>query len=493
MKLAGTTFRRLLAGLVAISAVLLLLFIFFATRSVLDIWDRIQELPVGLFYTYLAIIAAFVFGAIWLVYKLLKPSKNDSFLDNEDVTEDSVLQEIEHAEKVGMDTEQLRRELEQLQERKESGTIYVALFGNVSTGKSSIIKSLLPDADIDISVKGGSTQEISKYTWSSDSNDQLVLTDLPGRNEASGSLDEMASDEAIRAQIVVYVTDSDLSRTQFDDIQELLSFGKPLIVVLNKSDRYSKEERQLLKQRFDERMVDKARLVFVQSGGREEVIRIDKDGKESALIRTRQADVNELAEALQSEIDEQSTLLESLRDASVFVLVKQKLDLEKIDFRRDKAEAIVRSSTRKAVMGAMASVSPGADIVIQGYLGTRMVKELCDLYNSPVKQLDIDKFLDFSQDQMKKSVPIVLAVAGNGLKAFPGVGTVAGGLVHAVAYGMIFDALGKSVSKTLEQRGQLRAAPAALTFKEMLNENLESRAKLFAKLVFEQRKEKPND
>ena len=493
MKLAGTTFRRLLAGLVAISAVLLLLFIFFATRSVLDIWDRIQELPVGLFYTYLAIIAAFVLGAIWLVYKLLKPSKNDSFLDNEDVTEDSVLQEIEHAEKVGMDTGQLRRELEQLQERKESGTIYVALFGNVSTGKSSIIKSLLPDADIDISVKGGSTQEISKYTWSSDSNDQLVLTDLPGRNEASGSLDEMASDEAIRAQIVVYVTDSDLSRTQFDDIQELLSFGKPLIVVLNKSDRYSKEERQLLKQRFDERMVDKARLVFVQSGGREEVIRIDKDGKESALIRTRQADVNELAEALQSEIDEQSTLLESLRDASVFVLVKQKLDLEKIDFRRDKAEAIVRSSTRKAVMGAMASVSPGADIVIQGYLGTRMVKELCDLYNSPVKQLDIDKFLDFSQDQMKKSVPIVLAVAGNGLKAFPGVGTVAGGLVHAVAYGMIFDALGKSVSKTLEQRGQLRAAPAALTFKEMLNENLESRAKLFAKLVFEQRKEKPND
>lgn len=487
MKLAGNTFRRLLAGLVAISALLLLLFIFFATRSVLDIWDRIQELPVAIFYSYLAVIAAFVLGAIWLIYKLLKPSKNASLLDNKDVTEESVLQEIEHAEKVGMDTDQLRRELEQLQERKESGTIYVALFGNVSTGKSSIVKSLLPDADINISVRGGSTQEISQYTWSSGSGDQLVLADLPGRNEASGSLDEMASDEAIRAQIVVYVTDSDLSRTQFEDIQELQSFGKPLVVVLNKSDRYNDEERVLLKQRFEERMTNKARLVFVQSGGREEVIRIDKDGKETALIRTRKADVNELAEALQSEIDDQSNLLETLRDASVFVLVKQKLDAEKAGFRRDKAAAIVKSSTRKAVMGAMASVSPGADIVIQGYLGTRMVKELCELYNSPVKQLDIDKFLDFSQDQMKKSIPLVLAVAGNGLKAFPGIGTVAGGLVHAVAYGMIFDALGNSVSKTLEQRGQLKAAPAALTFKEMLSENLDSRAKLFAKLVFEQR------
>lgn len=476
-----------MAGLVAISAMLLLLFIFFATRSVLDIWDRIQELPVALFYTYLTMIAAFIIGAIWLVYKLLKPST--ALIDNENVTEESVLEEIERAEHFGMDTDELRRELEQLQARKESGTIYVALFGNVSTGKSSIIKSLLPDADIDINVRGGSTQEISQYTWSSGSGDQLVLTDLPGRNEASGSLDEIASDEAIRAQVVVYVTDSDLSRTQFNDIQELLSFGKPMIVVLNKSDRYNEEERQLLKQRFDERISDKARLVFVQSGGEEEVIRIDKEGKETALIRTRKADVNELAETLQAEIDQQSDLLESLRDASVFVLVKQKLDEEKVGFRQQKAEAIVKSSTRKAVLGAMASVSPGADIVIQGYLGTRMVKELCELYNSPVKQLDIDKFLDFSQDQMKKSVPLVLAVAGNGLKAFPGIGTVAGGLVHAVAYGMIFDALGKSVSKTLEQRGQLRAAPAALTFKEMLSENLESRAKLFAKLVFEQRAE----
>ena len=488
MKPAGTTLRRLLAGLVAISAVLLLLFIFFATQSILDIWDRIQELPVALFYTYIAVIAAFILGAIWLVYKLLKPSSHTSF-DNEHITEESVLEEIEHAEKVGMDTDELRRELERLQERKASGTIYVALFGNVSTGKSSIIKSLLPDANIDISVKGGSTQEISQYTWSSGSGDQLVLTDLPGRNEASGSLDEMANDEAIRAQIVVYATDSDLSRSQFEDIQTLLSFGKPLIVVLNKSDRYNDEERQLLKQRFEEHMIDKASLVFVQSGGREEVIRIDKDGKESALIRTRKANVSELAEALQTEIDEQSDLLETLRDASVFVLVKQKLDVEKGDFRREKAAAIVKSSTRKAVVGAMASVSPGADIVIQGYLGTRMVKDLCDLYESPVKQLDIDKFLDFSQDQMKKSVPLVLAVAGNGLKAFPGIGTVAGGLVHAVAYGMIFDALGNSVSKTLEQRGQLKAAPAALTFKEMLSDNLDSRAKLFAKLVFDQRTE----
>ena len=490
MKQAGSKFRRVLALLVAIASVLLLLFIFFATRSVLDIWERMQLLPAGLFYTYMTLIAAFILAAAWLIWRLLKPVSLSSTHDIDNISKESVIDDIEHAEKQGMDTAALRRELEELESRKETGTIYVALFGNVSTGKSSIIKSLLPDADIDISVRGGSTQEISQYTWSSTSGDRLVLTDLPGRNEASGSLDEMSNDEAVRAQLVIYVTDSDLSRSQFNDIKELQSFGKPMVIALNKSDRYNDEEKQLLRQRFSERIENKAQLVFVQSGGEEEVIRIDKDGVESVHIRPRKARIEELAEALQEEIDTQSGLLDNLRDASVFVLVKQKLDAEKMGFRQKKAAAIVKSSTRKAVLGAMASVSPGADIVVQGYLGTRMVKDLCELYNAPVKQLDIDKFLDFSQDQLKKSIPLILAVAGNGLKAFPGIGTVAGGLVHAVAYGMIFDALGKSVTKTLEQRGQLRAAPAALTFKEMLSENLESRAGLFARLVFDQRNEK---
>jgi len=236
---------------------------------------------------------------------------------------------------------------------------------------------------------------------------------------------------------------------------------------------------------LDEKVVN---LVFVQSGGEEEVLKIYPDGREEKIIRERKADVSTLAESLQDEIDTQSDLLESLRDASVFVLVKQKLDVAKNEFREDKAEAIIKSSTRKAVLGALAAISPGSDLVIQGVLGTQMVKGLCALYNVPVRQLDIDKLLDFSGSQMKKSTPLILAVAGNGMKAFPGIGTVTGGLTHAVAYGLIFDALGHAVNKTLQQRGKLQPAPTAITFKEMLSEDLEARAKLFAKLVFDTKK-----
>jgi len=399
------------------------------------------------------------------------------------------LKELDHAEETGMDIAVMRREIEVLQERKNAGTIHVALFGDVSTGKSSIVKALLPDAKLEINVRGGSTQEIKEYTWKSTSGDQLILTDLPGRNEAEGDLDILAQEEAIRAQIVVYVTDSDLSRTQFNDIQQLKSFGKPLLVALNKSDRFSDDDKQLIQERFSEYFPDESiRLVFVQSGGEEEVLKIYPDGREENIIRERRANVSELAQSLQDEIDTQSGMLETLRDASVFVLVKQKLDTAKEGFRDDKAESIIKSSTRKAVLGALAAISPGSDLVIQGVLGTQMVKQLCALYDVPVRQLDIDKLLNFSGGQMKKSTPLILAVAGNGMKAFPGIGTVTGGLTHAVAYGLIFDALGHAVNKTLQQRGKLQPAPAAITFKEMLSENLEDRAKLFARLVFENQK-----
>jgi len=493
MKKAGFKFRKLIAVGVILITLLFLLFVFSATRSALDVWDRLQELPEALFYTYSALILAVIVFSIWLVVKLLQPTSVKPDAELEDISQETVLQELDHAEDVGMETSSLRREIEHLQERKASGRIYVALFGDVSTGKSSIIKALLPDAQIDINVRGGSTQEIKKYTWKSTSLDELVLTDLPGRNEALGSLDEMAQDEAIRAQVVIYVTDSDLSRTQFEDIQQLQSFGKPMIVALNKSDRFSDEEKMLITNRFEEQFVDDdkkkvIRQVFVQSGGEEEILKIYPDGKEEKLIRERKADVSALAQALQDEIDTQSDVLETLRDASVFVLVKQKLDIAKDRFRQDKAASIIKSSTRKAVLGALAAVSPGSDLVIQGVLGTQMVKALCALYNVPVRQLDIDKLLDFSGGQMKKSAPLILAVAGNGMKAFPGIGTVTGGLTHAVAYGMIFDALGNAVNKTLQQRGKLQPAPAAITFKEMLSEDLEARAKIFAKLVFDNKK-----
>lgn len=493
--------RWILAGAIVFGTLLFLLFIFYATQSALDLWDRLQQLPSGLFYLYIGLIALVILGSLGLALKLIVGSNRTSPNFQRPATPPTAEQveaEIKQIEAAGMDITPFREELELLNARKETGQINIAFFGDVSTGKSSIIKALLPSAGVEISLRGGSTREIHEYLWQTSSGDRLLLTDLPGRNEAEGFLDELARDEAVRAQIVVYVVDSDLSRSQFIDIQELYTFGKPLIIAFNKSDLYTDTEKQQLKERIQSRFVladhhdpKKAlipNVVFIQSGGKEEVVRVYPDGREETLQRERKANVSALSETLQTEIDSRMEWLEKLRDASVFSLVQTKLDETRASFRREQAEKIVRSGTRNAVIGALAAISPGTDIIIQGVIGTRMIQELCKLYDIPIKQIDIDQFLDFSQNQMKKSIPLILAVAGNGLKAFPGIGTVAGGLVHAVAYGLIFDALGHAVALTLEQRGALKAAPAALTFREMLSGNLEERTKTLARLVVDQYK-----
>ncbi|WP_298608454.1 GTPase [uncultured Thiothrix sp.] len=494
--------RWILAGAIVFGTFMFLLFLFYATQSALNLWDRLQQLPSGLFYLYVGLIALVLLGGLGLALKLVLGSNRVTPNFQRPATPATIEQveaEIKQIEAAGMDITPFREELERLNARKETGQINIAFFGDVSTGKSSIIKTLLPSAGVEISLRGGSTREIHEYMWQTSSGDRLLLTDLPGRNEAEGFLDELARDEAVRAQIVVYVVDSDLSRSQFEDIQELYTFGKPLIIAFNKSDLYTPEEKQQLKERIQSRFglgTSKEllpKVVFIQSGGVEEVVRVYPDGREETLQRQRKADVNALSETLQTEIDSRIEWLEKLRDSSVFSLVQTKLDESRASFRREQAEKIVRNGTRNAVIGALAAISPGTDIIIQGVIGTRMIQELCKLYDVPVKQIDIDQFLDFSQNQMKKSIPLILAVAGNGLKAFPGIGTVAGGLVHAVAYGLIFDALGHAVTLTLEQRGALKAAPAALTFREMLSGNLEERTKTLARLVVDQYKTKDSE
>ena len=486
--------RRLLALLTLMLATLFLVFVFFATQNALDVWAKLQTVSRPLFYTYISAIGIFIAASLWLAFRILKPRPTPTINHTQALDEHQLQAELAAADERGIDTRALHQELHNLSERKASGRVYVSLFGDISTGKSSIIKALLPDAQVDISARGGSTREITQYVWKSTAGDELVLTDLPGRNEAGGGLEEIIEQEARRSQLVIYVCDSDLNRSQLNDIKRLLEFNKPLILCMNKSDRLNAAEKQQIETRIHSHLTQLSdfTLVFIQSGGDEQVIRIQANGSEKTESRKRPPRVEALGQAIQDQIDQQLVQLNQLRDASVFVLVKQKLDQSTLAHRQAQAEKIVQSSTQKAIFGALASLSPGSDLIIQGMIGTAMVKDLCALYETSVKDIEIEQFFDFSQGQIRKTLPLLLAVAGNAMKAFPGIGTVTGGLTHAIAYGLIFDALGHAVHKTLQQRGALKPAPAAISFTEYLNQNMLSKTTNVAKLVFEQSRTKEN-
>jgi GTP-binding protein EngB required for normal cell division/uncharacterized protein (DUF697 family) len=479
---------------VGLLTVLLLWALLMLTDTAFAVWERLKASPAWFFYVYgLAFLGITAVGG-YALWRLLGPRRRvverakpapPAPLDRE-----ALEQRLAKADEAGIDLAAVRRELALLQERKAAGRIHVAFFGEISSGKSSLIKALLPGAEPAVSAVGGTTREIVTYRWQSPGGDELVLTDMPGTNEVGAGLDEMARAEALRSHLVVYVCDGDLSRSQYAELEALTELGKPIVLALNKTDRYRREELGLLLERLRERLGQTARvdLVSVQAGGRREALRVLPDGTEETVVRDMPPRVDELREALQRHLDEDPQVLEALRDSSVFVLVARRLDEAEQGHRRTRAEALTRSYSRKAMIGAMAAITPGSDLVIQGYLGVAMVKEMSNLYEVPVRKMDTDLLLELVQKRVARSTTIMLAVAGNALKAFPGIGTLVGGAAHAAAYGMIFEALGKAVALSLESRGALRPAQAAQAFEESLSENLEARARRFARLALEIRK-----
>jgi uncharacterized protein (DUF697 family) len=216
-----------------------------------------------------------------------------------------------------------------------------------------------------------------------------------------------------------------------------------------------------------------------------DVIERGDDGTEKTSSRERDADLGVLIVAINRLLAEEGEQLDTRREQAVFRLAADKLTAAEAAHRVERAEQIIRSATRKAVIGSLAAVSPGTDILIQGYVGTTMTQALCKLYGAAPRDLDVEEFLSLSQSRVGRALPLTLAVAGNGLKAFPGLGTVAGGLVHAVAYGLIFDALGRSLMLSLSRHGELDPDAAAREFEEGISEHIEAGVKRIAKMAVE--------
>lgn len=480
--------RLLLAVGASVGVAVLLVLVLYITDLGLSVWDRLQRAPTTFWAVYLVVLGLLGAGGAYGVWRVLnwgRPvGKSRVAVPVKPPDEATLRERLERSEAAGVQVDAIRRELEELQRRRAAGEIVVAVFGEISAGKSSLIRALLPGTDIAVDVRGGTTREVSYYTWTSSAGDRLILADLPGMNEANGTLDQTARDEALRAHVVIYVCEGDLTRDQYQTLRTLVDLGSPLIVALNKIDRYGERELALVRQRLAERVGEELEVAPVQCGGVEQVTRIYHDGREETTQRERQPRVEELRRALQRYLDTDPQVLDALRDTAVFVLAQQKLDTAVAEHRRVKAEAIIQSYSRKAVFGALAAVSPGTDVLIQGYLGFNLIKELCALYEVPAREMDMQRFLDLAGSQIRRSLNLLLALVGNVFKAFPGMGTVVGGMIHAVVYGLIFESLGKAVARSLESRGDLVSGPALRMFEDNLSEDLEARAKRLAQLVW---------
>ena len=125
--------------------------------------------------------------------------------------------------------------------------LHVAVFGRVSAGKSALGNALLGRQAFEVGVLHGTTTEAEPARLDEAASGGLVLIDTPGINELGGEAREaLAVDVAQVSDLVVYVADGDLTRDELDALRALAATQRPVLLALNKADRYAQTEREEL-------------------------------------------------------------------------------------------------------------------------------------------------------------------------------------------------------------------------------------------------------
>jgi len=307
------------------------------------------------------------------------------------------LRELLHDERVpGEVRSALEGDYKQVQsmlEKLESGHIHIAVFGRVSVGKSALVNALLGEPRFSTSPLHGETRSIQSGQWDEYRDGNVFLIDTPGINEVDGETrEQLAREVAGRADLILFVVDGDLTQIEIEALRTLASLRRPMIMVLNKSDRYSTEERvQLLDvlRSHSKRLISPQNLVLTAAQPAPQwVVRVDEHGDEVEEQRQPVPEVSALKERLWYVLDNEGKTLAAL-NASLFAgELTDQVAARVLTARRTLGERVVRTwCIAKGVAVAINPV-PIADLIAAAAVDVSMVIHLSRAYGLPLSRAE---------------------------------------------------------------------------------------------------------
>ncbi len=244
-----------------------------------------------------------------------------------------------------------------------------------------------------------------------------------------------------------------------------------LVVVLNKTDLYDDQETEQILTAIRTRLEDVIQeyaLAAVNSGGKRKVIVQNNQGQTNETWKSIPPDLGDLSLQVSHLLSHDSERLIGLAD-TVFIGHLHRRVRESVEARREElANKAINEYSRAAVIASMAAVVPGIEVILLSGIGVKMVSKINDLYGSPLSSGRIELLLRAATEQFSDMGKLSLVIGGNILKAFPGIGTVAGGVLHAVVYGLVTRGIGRALQQALIDRESFSEE----TFFKQLQENL---------------------
>ncbi|MEM8816679.1 MAG: GTP-binding protein [Pseudomonadota bacterium] len=276
-------------------------------------------------------------------------------------------------------------------DKLEHGHVHLSVFGRVSTGKSSLLNALVGRPVFSTSPLHGETRLSEMTPWNEVEASGVYLIDTPGLDEAGGEQREaLAREVAGRSDLILFVLDSDMTDSELAALETLLAEGRPVIVVLNKTDLYGKADRARLLESIGKRvegLVDPANIVAVAAEPRPQtLVEIAEDGSETQVERAASPDVDALRVKLWDILEAEGKTLAAL-NASLFAAgLSDQVGRRILAARREIGEKLIRTYCIGKGVGVAFNPVPVADLFAAAFIDIGMVVHLSRVYDLPLSK-----------------------------------------------------------------------------------------------------------
>jgi uncharacterized protein (DUF697 family) len=244
-----------------------------------------------------------------------------------------------------------------------------------------------------VDVRGGWTKDVWNVPWEGCgyclpglADSQVVLVDTPGLNEVGGSdRGTMAREAAERADLLLFVTDSDLNETEFSALVSLAAIHKPIILVFNKIDLYNPDQRtRLLEVLRDERLqgiLPAENTIMTSADPREvEYVIESADGSTRREWRSPPPDVERLKARVLEILDHEGLALLALNGALYAADRSDRIAALRVQLRDTHATQTIWSYAAIKSLAVALNPVPVADLIGGSAVDITMVITLSHIY-----------------------------------------------------------------------------------------------------------------
>ena len=146
----------------------------------------------------------------------------------------------------------------QIEADLQRGEVKVVVFGTGSAGKTSLVNALIGEIVGEVNPIMGTTTQGETYSLKLKGvGREILIIDTPGILEAGVAgteRGEIARKLATEADLLVFTVDNDLRQSEYEPLKTLASIGKRSLLVFNKVDLYTDEDREVILGRLKERV-----------------------------------------------------------------------------------------------------------------------------------------------------------------------------------------------------------------------------------------------